>query len=106
MRSIVDATVGRRKRCGRELRSTSPAAPSAPKRLTHLLTVLRQTPKAVATAFVVCPAMTRPTMISRPAGVSGAFSWTSIRSPRARQSVSSFSLLGPDRIDNRLEDHT
>ena len=52
------AGVGRRRRCGREERSFSPARPSASKRATHLRTVRGQTPAARAAAFGVCPLRT------------------------------------------------
>jgi hypothetical protein len=83
MRVIVSDGVGRCKRCGRDERSCKPAMPSARNRLTHLCTVRGQTPTAALRACGVCPpSTTRRTMISRPAGVSRAFLWTSIRFPQ------------------------
>jgi hypothetical protein len=105
--AMVADEVGWRKRCGREERSCKPARPSARKRLTHLRTVRGQTPTAALRAFGVCPpSTTRRTMISRPAGVSRAFLCTSIRSPKVRQSLSNFSILGRSRMDNLLRHHT
>jgi hypothetical protein len=58
--------VGQRSRRGRELRSRSPARPSARYRATHLRMVRGQTPTANAAAFGVCPLITCRTIRSRP----------------------------------------
>src|SRR6516164_9684068 len=58
--------VGRRSRCGRELRSCRPARPSARYRDSHLRMVRGQTPAANATACGVCPLITWRTIRSRP----------------------------------------
>src|SRR6266849_9332940 len=63
---------------------------SARNRSTHLRTVRGQTPTAALTACGVYPSSTtRRTIASRPAGVRGAFLWTSIRflrgSPKLQQ---------------------
>ena len=73
--------------------------PRARKRLTGWLTVLTQDadPKAAATLFGICPAITRRTMISRPAGIGGAFSCTPVHADSAlpgSQRVRGFGLLG------------
>jgi hypothetical protein len=66
-------------------------SPSAWKRSSHLRTVFRQTPKAVDTAFGVCPSSnTRRTSSPRLCGVRRAFLWMSIRS--LRESLKSANL--------------
>ena len=82
-RATTVARVGLRRRCGRDERSSRPASPSARQRATHLRTVLTQSPKAVATAFGLCPcSTTRRTSSARLRGVRRAFLWTSIRPSR------------------------
>lgn len=84
IRSVVCAGVGSRNRCGLKDRSSRPTRPSAAKRAIHFFTVLASTPKAVATAFAVCPrSNTRRTISARLAGVVRAFLCRFIRSPES-----------------------
>jgi hypothetical protein len=78
--SMTSCGVGWRSRCGRELRSSSPARPSTLYRASHLRTVRGKTPTANAAAFGACPLSTWRTIRSRPFGVRRAFLWMSIRS--------------------------
>jgi hypothetical protein len=55
--------------CGREDRSTRPAAPSAAKRATHVRTHLREIPIAAAMCASGHPAAARSTINNRPIGV-------------------------------------
>ena len=80
--STVSGGVGSRSRLGRDDRSANPAGPSATNLATHLFTVLRSMPKAVATAFGAWPSLsTRLTNSARLAGVVRAFLCRFIRSP-------------------------
>ena len=51
MRTQTSSVVGLFRRCGRDERSAKPTGPSASNRATHLFTVLRSMPRAVATAL-------------------------------------------------------
>ena len=89
---------GVRRGCARgaELRSSSPAAPSARKRPSHLATVWRETRKWRATSAWGQPASTSRTSSSRVSGVSRALRLAMrVSSPRYCRAVTHSSGRGP-----------